>query len=214
MRTDPAAARTAGTVGTWALAGFWVLVVVAGHLQPGYRPSRDYVSALASEGARLPGLGILALVLLGVAYVAAAGVLGRTFGSWFGLALMVGAGLLTWVVAFARIHCPRGAGACLGRDAAPASFGPHLHGWGVAASYTLVAGSMLWLAVTLWLRSRRGLALASAVALVASLATVPSWVGTESPGGAQRLWLGIISAWVVLVCSLPIIAAARPEEEP
>ena len=206
--------RRAGAAGLLALAGFWVLVVVAGLLQPGYAPSRDYVSDLAAVGARDPAVGVVALLALGVAYLAAAVVLDGWVGTRLGAVLLAVAALLTWVVAFARIDCPDGAAYCSvprpGRGvalvhASGSRFGPHLHGWGVAASYAAVALAMLWLGV-LWRRRRHPLrALASVAALVTSLATVPFWVSDGSPGLAQRVWLGILTAWVVLVCVRPLV---------
>jgi len=223
MRFEAVTARRAGLVGAWAVVAFWGLVVVAGLAQPGYRPSRDYVSALASEGARWPVLGIVALLSFGVAYLAAAVVLARGVGTAVAAGLLVGAGLLTWVVAFARIHCPGGAAFCSvsapdrgGQSVADTAsrFGPHLHGWSVAASYALVAIAMLWLAVVLGRRGDRRRALASVAALVTSLATVPFWTGSDTPGGAQRVWLGILSAWVLLICAIPLsVGAAIVEEE-
>ena len=200
-----------------AVAGFWFLVVVAQSRQPGYAPSRDFVSALASEGARWPLLGIGALLVFGVAYLAAGVVLDDDPGTRLGAALLAGAGLLTWVVALARIDCPFGAAGCslpsesgvLAADTG-ARLGPELHGWAVAGSYTLVALAMLVTAVLWWRRDRR-LGLLSAAALVTSLATVPFWIAGDPPGGPQRVWLGILSAWVVLVCVQPLRGGAEEE---
>src|SRR6478735_4985589 len=98
MNDRASSARRAAHVGLGALGLFWALVILGGVLQPGYRAGRDYVSALASEGARAPAIGVLALASFGVAYLAAAFVLDRWVGTRLGAALLVGAALLTWVV--------------------------------------------------------------------------------------------------------------------
>ena len=222
MTRDSRWARRGAVGGFVALGAFWLLVFAAGRLEPGYRPTRDYVSALASEGARFPALGVLALVTFGIAYLAAAVVLQTWVGTRFGALLMAGAGAITWIVALARIHCPGGAANCghagtngvLVARTAGSTLGPHVHGWAVALSYALVAVAMLWLAV-LWRRRHHPLrASASGAALIGSLATVPFWVSSDAPGLAQRLWLGILSAWVALVCVRPLVDldAAQPEE--
>jgi len=68
----------------------------------------------------------------------------------------------------------------------------------------------------LWWRrgGRRVRASLSALAFVASLATVPFWVAGDSPGGAQRVWLGILSAWLVLVLVRPLVDVPSAASEP
>jgi len=44
------------------VVGFWGLVLLAGWVNPGYRLTRDYISALASRGADQAWLGVAALL--------------------------------------------------------------------------------------------------------------------------------------------------------
>src|SRR4051812_23241882 len=112
MQREATQVRQAALAGLAALVAFWVLVVSAGRLEPGYSASRDFVSALASEGAEAPELGVIALLMFGLAYLSAALVVLRWTRTRFGAAMLTGAAVLTWVVAFARIHCPEGAAYC------------------------------------------------------------------------------------------------------
>src|SRR5437762_2604142 len=98
-----AQAQRAAWTGVGGVTTFWVLVLLAQSRQPGYAPGRDYVSALAADGARWPLLGIAALMAFGSAYLACAVVLWLALRTRVGAALLVGAGLLTYVVALARI---------------------------------------------------------------------------------------------------------------
>jgi hypothetical protein len=215
------AARGAAHLAATAIGVFWALVIVGSLLQPDYSSVRDFVSALASTGAEAPALGVLALVAFGVAYGATAVVLARRFGSVLAAVLLGAAAALTWLVAFARIDCPDGAARCAIdsgdssgtlRAVSDPGWGPEVHGWAVAASYTCVAVTMAVLVVLAVRRGQRRRVLVSGLALVASLATVPFWaLGNDSPGAGQRVWLGILSAWVVLTCLEPRPAVDEQE---
>ena len=39
-------------------------------------------------------------------------------------------------------------------------------------------------------------------------------LGADSPGLAQRVWLGILTAWLVLICARPLLDGAATEEGP
>lgn len=212
-------ARTAAVLGLVALTACWVLVVVGSYLQPGYDSGRDRISPIAAHGARAPYVGITAIVLLALAYLAASVVLRDGVGSRLGAGLMTVAAAATVVVAFARLDCPAGSTGCARNEGGNRLVGPAaddteglIHSGAVIVAYGFVAATMLVLALLWWRGGRRVRAALSAGALVTSLATVPFWTVGEHPGAVQRLWLGILTGWVVLVLVQPLIGGRGTEE--
>jgi Protein of unknown function (DUF998) len=180
-----------------AVAGFWVLVLVAGQVNPGYVLTRDYISALASRGAEQAWLGVLALVLLPLAHGAVALLLRRGAPVVAaGLAVSVLAGL---VVASMRISCPGGAAGCsVAGQVRTTDWMDAVHGKAVAAYGVLMVAVLLSAAVSLW-ATDRGLAIASGVLGPVSLGLLLATAGGARPGGPQRLWLLVNTGWLVAV---------------
>lgn len=186
---------------TWAVvaavAAFWLLVFVAGSLNPGYAPSRDYVSALASRGARSAWLGVTALVVLPMAHLGVAAILRRRAPVVAGgLVACVLAGL---VVASMRISCPRGAAGCsVGGQLRRTDWLDATHGRVVAVYGVVMVAVLVTITVTRWSRAR-GVAAASAVLAPVSGLLLLMSTGGAHPGLPQRLWLLVNTGWLVLV---------------
>ena len=66
--------RLAAVLVLGGLATFWVAILVAAHVNPGYAHRRDYVSTLAARGAEHGWLGVAAVAAAGGA-IALAGLL-------------------------------------------------------------------------------------------------------------------------------------------
>jgi Protein of unknown function (DUF998) len=167
------------------VAGFWVLVLVAGQVNPGYVLTRDYISALASRGADQAWLGVLALVLLPLAHGAVGLLLrGRAPVVASGLAVSVLAGL---VVASMRISCPGGAAGCsvsgrrsVSGQVRTTDWMDAVHGKAVATYGILMVAVLLAAAVSLW-ATDRGLAIASGVLGPVSLGLLVATAGGARP---------------------------------
>ncbi len=182
------------------LAGFAVLVAVGGALQPGYEHRRDYVSSLASVGARAPAVGVAAIAVLALAHAGGAVLLRRTAGARAAVVLLAGCASSGLVVAAARIPCPYGAAGCgTVAPAAPRTLGGEVHGWAVAVYAVLVAAAMLAAARPALRAGHRALAAASVPLAVASVALVLAQTASTSPGGWQRAWLAVSAGWLLLV---------------
>jgi hypothetical protein len=180
-----------------AVAGFWLLVLLAGWVNPGYRLTRDYISALASRGADQAWIGVTALVVLPLAHLAAAYVI-RPRARWAagGLALSVVAGLL---VAADRISCPGGAAGC---STVPrprtTDWMDAVHGRSVAAYGGIMVLVLVLAALELWQQPGfRRFAVVSAVLAPVSGALLIAAAGGGHPGGPQRLWLLVNTGWLV-----------------
>jgi Protein of unknown function (DUF998) len=201
--------RTARWVTVGAVAAFWVLVLVAGAVNPEYLLTRDYVSALASRGAQDAWLGVAALVVLPLAHLAAARVLAtRAPKAAAGLLVTVAAGLVT---AADRISCPGGAARCsVAGQVRRTDWMDAVHGHAVFAYGVIMVVVLATAAVELWGQPRlRSLAVASAVlAPVSGLLLLASSRTPDAPGGLQRLWLLANTGWLVAVAA----AAGRRRE--
>jgi Protein of unknown function (DUF998) len=192
--------RTARWVTVGAVVAFWVLVLVAGAVNPGYQLTRDYVSALASRGAVDAWLGVAALLVLPLAHLAAARVLApRAPKAAVGLLVTVAAGVVT---AADRISCLGGAARCsVAGQLRATDWMDAVHGRAVAAYGVIMVVVLATTAVELWGGAGlRRLAVASAVlAPVSGLLLIASSRMPDSPGGLQRLWLLANTGWLVAV---------------
>ena len=194
--------RAQGAVGSAvavvaAVVAFWALVLVAGSVNPGYAPSRDYISALASRGADSAWLGVAALVVLPLAHLGAAAIVRRWARAVAaGLAVSVLAGL---VVAAMRISCPAGAAGCsLAGQVRHTDWLDVMHGRAVAVYAVAMVAAMVAMAVSSWSRAP-ALAVASAVLAPVSGLLVLASAGGTHPGTPQRLWLLVNTGWLVAV---------------
>ena len=192
-----------------ALTAFWALVLLGGVLEPGYSQVQDYVSRLASYGARYPAVGIAAISMLATAHLAGAEVLRRA-GARVAAVALAGAAASGYVVAAFRITCPGGAAGCRGAAGA-AGLTDRVHAIGVVAYEAFLVIAVVAAAgwavrrlhrpglAALWL----GLGLASLVAAAR--------VGAPDAGADQRLWLGVSTVWLLTLLGL---AECRHERAP
>jgi hypothetical membrane protein len=102
--------RTAAVSVLVLLAFFWVAVVIAASANPHYSHSRDYISSLASIGARHSWLGMLAIGAAGVAFVLTAFLLKRSSRTAAIAVAVAGVGFV--VAALVRLRCAEGAAFC------------------------------------------------------------------------------------------------------
>lgn len=189
--------RAARWVAAGAVLAFWFLVLLAGSMNPGYAPARDYISALASRGAAHAWVGVLALVALPLAHTAVGWLVRRSLpiaGAGLGLAAVAGL-----VVAADRISCPAGAARCsVAGQARPTDWMDAVHGKAVAVYGVAMVLVLVAVAVGLWRApGRRGLAVVSAIAAPLSGVLLLGSVGGTHPGLPQRCWLLVNTLWLV-----------------
>jgi hypothetical protein len=179
---------------------FWLAVLTAGALAPGYSIRDDYVSSLAGRGSAVAVLGIAALAVLGLAHLAGARAVRASLAVAVPLAVAGVAGL---AVAAFRTGCPGGAAGCgFGTNDAPADLADVVHvGAVVAYEVALVAAMAAVVAARgrpAWFRAL------TAVAAVASVVLLLQ-VGGVANGLWQRAWLLVTTGWLVA-----LVARAGP----
>ena len=174
---------------------FWVALLLAGAASPGYSQRRDYVSSLAAHGVEDAWLGMLAIVAVGVAGLGAAVLLWRVTRA--GALALAGAGIGFVVVALVRINCPNGAARCGLGGRFDVHGAPAITHWTAAVVSTvlvLVGASLV--AYALWRRQRRAASVTSAVAAAMTLVALLG-TGGQSPGVVQRVWIAVMTVWLV-----------------
>ena len=177
------------------LVVFWVALLLAGAASPGYSQRRDYVSSLAAHGVEDAWLGMLAIVAVGVAGLGAAVLLWRVTRA--GALALAGAGIGFVVVALVRINCPNGAARCGLGGRFDVHGAPAITHWTAAVVSTvlvLVGASLV--AYALWRRQRRAASVTSAVAAAMTLVALLG-TGGQSPGVVQRVWIAVMTVWLV-----------------
>jgi hypothetical protein len=177
------------------LVVFWVALLLAGAASPGYSQRRDYVSSLAAHGVEDAWLGMLAIVAVGVAGLGAAVLLWRVTRA--GALALAGAGIGFVVVALVRINCPNGAARCGLGGRFDVHGAPAITHWTAAVVSTvlvLVGASLV--AYALWRRHRRAASVTSAVAAAMTLLALLG-TGGQSPGVVQRVWIAVMTVWLV-----------------
>lgn len=177
------------------LGVFWVALVLAGAASPGYSQRRDYVSSLAAHGVEDAWLGMLAIVAVGVAGVAAAVLLWRVTRA--GALALACAGIGFVVVALVRIDCPNGAARCGLGGRFDVHGAPAITHWTVAvvSSVLVLVGAGL-VAYALWREGRRAAGVVSAVAAAMTLVALVG-TGGQSPGIVQRVWIAVMTLWLI-----------------
>lgn len=201
--------RTAASV--LVLVGlFWVAVVIAGSANPDYSHSRDYVSALASIGAQHSWLGVLAIAAVGVAFVLTS-LLVRPVSRVAAVAVaLAGAGYVFG--AFARIRCAEGAAFCGVGDRQSADLENtrgYVHEGAVVGSSLLLVVAMTALGVALIRQGRRAGGVASLIAAFATVITF-ALVSGDSPGAEQRIWIAVMTLWVIGVAVWALMRVDDP----
>ena len=209
MSSSALAARLGVVAG---VAGFWTFAAVGAAVEPGYDPSRDYLSALASVGAQRPALGLGMFVCGAGAVLAAAGVL-RAVSPRAILArrALVAASGFVALAGVARVTCLAGAGGCSAGplDLDQVTLSSRTHGVSVAAYQVAFTVGLLALAVAA--RADRRRALASVAAVGAVLTPFLALDPLPLPEGlSQRLWVAAGHLVLVLLATWPRGASSSP----
>lgn len=193
------------------VAGFWTCAAAAATGEPGYDPSEDYLSALASVGADRPVLGLGMFACGAGAVLAAAGVV-RTLCPRAALArraLLAASGFVA-LAGLARVTCLAGAAGC---NAGPlvleqVTVSSRVHAVSVAAYQ--VAFSVGLLALAAAARADRRSALAVVAMVGALLTPVLALDPLPLPGGtSQRVWVAVGHVALVLLAVWPRGASSR-----
>jgi hypothetical protein len=197
--------------------------IIAGALEPGYSPTRSYVSELGRRGAAHPWIFDLSVVVWGVGFIALGVALAPALRPrrWARVApaLFVFAGICAILDAPLRLDCATTIShLCRAQQQAGSlSWREYGHIW---ASFGIEGGLLLTpfaLARSLWPSRLARLVLFGAVAVVITLALLAGlggWVGAHSPyswdaGLWQRFWLMVVHGWV-LICGAALIFEAMP----
>jgi hypothetical membrane protein len=177
------------------LGVFWIALLLSGAANSGYSHRRDYVSSLAAHGVEDAWLGMLAIVAIGVAGLGAAALV-RPLTRAGALALAC-AGVGFVVVALVRIDCPSGAARCGLGGRFDLHGAPAITHWTAAvASTVFVFVGVALAALALFRSGRRAAGVASAVAAAATLGVLLA-TGGQSPGVVQRVWIVVMTVWLV-----------------
>jgi len=191
-----------------ALAGvvcFWVAIVVAAALEPGYEQRRDYVSTLAAHGAAHAGLAIFGIVAVAAAMVLTA-LLVRQVSRTAALAIAL-AGVGFVVVAFTRLECANGAAACgLGGRFEISGSAEIGHWTATTVSTVLVIAGIALTGLALIRKGRRG---AGGVTLAAALVTAGAFLATggDMPGIRERFGIAVATGWLAAVALVTLVRA-------
>jgi hypothetical protein len=176
------------------VAGFWIAVLVAASLEPGYTHRRDYVSTLAARGAAHPGLAILAILAAASAMLAAALLVRRISRAAALLVAVAGAGFV--VAAFTRLECANGAAGCGLGGRFEVSGSTEIGHWTATtvSSILLIVG----IALTGIALVRRGRRAAGVASLAAAAVTAGAFLATggETPGVMQRVGIAAATGWL------------------
>lgn len=191
------------------LAAFWVWMLAAAAVNPGYSHTRDYVSTLASNGAEHGWLGVLAIATAAGAMLLA-GLLVRRLSRAAGTAIaLAGAGFL--VVAFTRLECSNGAAGCgLGGRFAISGATEVIH-WTATTVSTVLLITGIALAGAALLRARHTLAGLASLAAAAMTAGAFLAIGGQSPGGVQRLGILVATGWLAAVAVATLAGRESPQ---
>jgi hypothetical membrane protein len=202
----------AAAAGPLAFTTAWV---VASASTPGYKASRDDLSALAVVGAPRPWITMTGEVLLAAGILALAIGLAITLAGrdiTVGVGLLITTGLAIAVQAVAREDCDTGLAVCVAREQAGLVSWHHtLHGLASVLSFlTILAAPIIlarpfrgnphWRALATYsvVTTFVGLAL-----LLADVAAPDAWTGL-----AQRIFVTVPVAWTVVI-GTQLIAAPQ-----
>ncbi len=186
------------------VVGFWVAILVAGALEPGYTNRRDYVSTLAAHGAAHAGLAIVGIVAAAGAMVAASLLVRPLSRAAASAVALAGAGFV--VVAFTRLDCANGAAGCGLGGRLEVSGSTEIGHWTATtvSSILLIVGIALT-GVALVRRGRRAAGIAS-LAAAAAIAAAFLATGGDMPGQMQRVGIVVATGWLA---ALSLVTLAR-----
>ena len=183
------------------LAVFWLLVVSAGALNPGYSHLTDHVSDLASFGARAPWVGILAIAAFGLADLIGARVLAPATRR--GAVSLAAAGAAGVAIAVSRIHCSEGAAGCATATVDDNTWTDSVHSGAVIINALAFCVALLACALGPYGSGRRrGWRALVVVLALLSLFLLSRSVGTDHAGAWQRGWL-LTNTGALLLVTLP-----------
>jgi hypothetical membrane protein len=207
MRRRSAAAFVAVSV-LIGVACFWIAVLVAAALEPGYTNRRDYVSTLAARGAEHGDLGVFAIVAAGGAMLFASLLL-RDVSRLAALAVAL-AGVGFVVAAFTRLECANGAAGCGLGGRFEISGSTEIGHWTATtvASILLIAG--IALTGVVWIR--RGRRLAGLASLAAAGVTTAAFLltGGDNPGAIQRVGIVAGTGWLAALAIATLVRREGP----
>jgi len=194
------------------VAGFWVAILVAGALEPGYANRRDYVSTLAAHGAAHAGLAIVGIVAAAGAMVAASLLVRPLSRAAAGAIVVAGAGFV--VVAFARLECANGAAGCGLGGRFEVSGSTEIGHWTATtvSSILLIVGIALT-GVALVRRGRRAAGIAS-LAAAAAIAAAFLATGGDMPGQMQRVGIAVATGWLAALSFVTLARATAVDSIP
>jgi hypothetical membrane protein len=197
--------RRAAALVLLGCAVFWACALIGGAVNPGYVQSRDFLSALAGRGSEAAWLGMIGILGLAVACVAAALIWLRRNQVVAGALVLAAVGCL--VGGLARLACPQGAALCHIQDGTPNTLEDTVHLTGIATFEAGMLGAMLAASVALSRRaarlSARVLVIGSVVAALGGLLALQAMTGA-APGSPQRVWALLNTAWLVVVGTAPV----------
>jgi hypothetical membrane protein len=188
------------------VACFWIAILVAAALEPGYTHRRDYVSTLAARGAEHGEVAVFAIVAAGAAMVFASLLLRHT--SLLAAVAVALAGVGFAIAAFTRLECANGAAGCGLGGRFEISGSTEIGHWTATtvASVLLIAG--IALAGVALLRSGRKAAGIASLAAAAVTAGAFLLTGGDSPGLIQRIGIVVGTGWLAAVAVASL--ARRP----
>jgi hypothetical membrane protein len=200
---SPRQTRAASLFVLTGLAVFWTGVLVVAAANDGYEHRRDYVSTLASHGSVHGRLGVLAIASAALAMIPAGLLVVPISRAAAASIALAGAGFL--VVAFTRLECSQGPAGCGLGGRFAVSGGTELTHWAATtiATVLLIAG----IALTGIARLRAGRTAAGTVSLAAAAITVGAFLamGGDSPGGVQRLGIGVATGWLAALAVAGVV---------
>jgi hypothetical protein len=183
--------------------------VVAGALEPGYSAQRQAISELGAGTAAHPWILNLALGIWGAGFVALGaamvpGLRGRSWGR-VAPALFVIAGAATALAGAVRLDCePNGDHLCAAREESGSlSLAHYAHLWLSVVILLAVLATPFALARAEWPSRLARLTLAGGAgsAILWFLSTVAIHGGHSHDGLYQRVGLGLMSYWVLLIAA-------------
>lgn len=179
------------------VAIFWIAILVAAALEPGYAHRRDYVSTLAAQGAGHAGLASLGIMAAAVAIGAAALLVHPISRAAALVVVAAGAGFV--VAAFTRLDCADGAAGCgLGGRFEVSGSNEIGHWTATTVSSILLMAGMALTGAALVRRRRRAAGIAS---LAAAVVTAGAFLATggDTPGLTQRVGIAAATGWLVVL---------------
>jgi len=191
--------------------------IVGGLLEPGYSPTRDYISELGRDGATHPWTFQLATVIWGLGFIAlalaSAPALRTRRWSHVAPALFLLAGALAILLAPFRLDCADTVSrACKAlKDAGALSWHEYAHVWGAFGIEIALWLTPFALARAAWPGRLARLLLAGGLAMGGVIGAVYlTSVGEGAAAGlAQRTELLIVHGWVLLCAGALILEATR-----